>query len=659
MKKWKVFSLGDISESCLGKMLDANKNRGEYKPYLSNKKVQWGRFDLQGLPKMRFEDTESERYGLKRGDLVICEGGEPGRCAIWEDQVPEMKIQKALHRLRVKDGFDNYFIYYRLLLASRLGQLKKYFIGSTIKHLTGVNLKRVEFKYPSYKEQVQISSVLRNLDSKIELNNRINAELEAMAKTIYDYWFVQFDFPFDFAQGKPAAKGQVAEPVEVRPYKNSGGEMVWNEKLKRELPKGWEAGELSDIANITMGQSPPGDSYNETGEGSVFYQGCTDFGPRFPTVRKYTTQPSRFAKAGDILLSVRAPVGSMNIANEDCCIGRGLAALKSSNGSDSYQYEVMKYFKQIFDRRNTDGTTFGAITKNDLFSLPVVIPPPELIDSFETAVGAAFKKLNVIEAESRELASLRDWLLPMLMNGQVKVGESSREEKTLQGFQTLEGLGQEKEYVQDGEVGMAAEAQEQYDALSIPKYKAAFAKQVLGGKIVSLFKDDPNFTHIKFQKLQYLAEQIAEADLNWNYYRQSAGPYDPRFMHSVALKLKRSKWFAEKDYRYYPLEKSDQIEKYYQGYFGPKQEKLQHLFEKLRHATEDQAEIIATLYAVWNNRILKREEISDSSLTSDFHDWSSRKQRYSDDQLTKALEWMREHGFVPRGSRDLIKEKKN
>jgi type I restriction enzyme, S subunit len=226
-----------------------------------------------------------------------------------------------------------------------------------------------------------------------------------MAKSIYDYWFVQFDFP--------NTKG--------KPYKSSGGKMAWNEKLKREIPEKWSDGELKDIANITMGQSPPGESYNELGEGVIFYQGCTDFGSRFPTVRQFTTQPSRYAKKKDILLSVRAPVGAMNISIEDCCIGRGLAALNSKNNCNPYLFEVIRNLKQVFDRRNTDGTTFGAITKDDLFSLKVVKPQNEVLASFSGILNPVFEKQNMIALENQQLASLRDWLLPMLMNGQVTV----------------------------------------------------------------------------------------------------------------------------------------------------------------------------------------------------------------------------------------------
>lgn len=268
------------------------------------------------------------------------------------------------------------------------------------------DIKEFEINLPlDIKIQQKIAATLSSLDSKIELNNLINKNLEESAKTLYNYWFVQFDFPNE--QGKP--------------YKTSGGKMVWNNELKREIPERWKIGDLSKIANITMGQSPPGESYNNTENGMVFFQGCTDFGVRFPSIRLFTTDPKRIAKSGDILLSIRAPVGTMNIASRDCCIGRGLAALNSKNNSTPFLYGVLNNLQQIFNRRNVDGTTFGSITKDDLFSIKVIIPDDKFIKAYQEIIKPAFEEQNIIEQENQQLVSLRDWLLPMLMNGQVKV----------------------------------------------------------------------------------------------------------------------------------------------------------------------------------------------------------------------------------------------
>jgi type I restriction enzyme S subunit len=316
----------------------------------------------------------------------------------------EMTTNQACCNIVIDSKKADYkFVYY--YLKTQYEQLRGLSSGVR-KNLNSNDIKEYEIRLPSkVSEQQKIAAVLSALDAKIELNQRINAELESMAKTLYDYWFVQFDFPNE--KGKP--------------YKSAGGKMVWNEELKREIPLGWEVRELIDIANITMGQSPPGDSYNDEGQGMIFFQGCTDFGTRFPSVRLYTTKPARFSKAGDILLSVRAPVGTINIAKEDCCIGRGLAALNSKDNSITYLFGVMINFKQIFDRRNVNGTTFGSITKDDLFSLSVLKPEMEILEQYQKIIFPTFEKQNKLELESQMLIELRDWLLPMLINGQVKI----------------------------------------------------------------------------------------------------------------------------------------------------------------------------------------------------------------------------------------------
>lgn len=277
--------------------------------------------------------------------------------------------------------------------------------GTNINNLNQDILGNIMIPHYSIGIQKSIVAVLTSIDEKIAINNRINAELEAMAKMLYDYWFVQFDFPD--ANGKP--------------YKTSGGRMEYNATLKREIPAGWAVNTLSQIANITMGQSPAGESYNEDGIGTLFFQGSTDFGWLFPTPRQYTTSPTRMAKKGDILLSVRAPVGDMNIANADCCIGRGLAALNSKSRSDGFLFYVMKYFKQVFERRNAEGTTFGSMTKDDLHSLQVVCPEPGLLKRYDDIVSEYNKMIFTRSLENQDLIKLRDWLLPILMNGQVKI----------------------------------------------------------------------------------------------------------------------------------------------------------------------------------------------------------------------------------------------
>ena len=175
----KRVKFGEITTSNLGKMLDAKKNKGELQPYLANINVRWGEFDLNNLSQMRFLDSEKEKYELLPGDLVVCEGGEPGRCAIWERQSPNMKIQKALHRVRPTQETDIYYIYYWLLNAGQKGQLEKYFTGSTIKHLPGDKLKEIVLDIPDKESQNRIGHLLNSIDQKIKKNKQINDNLVA------------------------------------------------------------------------------------------------------------------------------------------------------------------------------------------------------------------------------------------------------------------------------------------------------------------------------------------------------------------------------------------------------------------------------------------------------------------------------------------------
>lgn len=185
----------------------------------------------------------------------------------------------------------------------------------------------------------------------------------------------------------------------------------------------WPAGVLSDIAEITMGQSPKGDTYNEDGIGTVFFQGRAEFGFRFPTRRLYTTDPKRMSQANDVLLSVRAPVGDLNVAYEPCCIGRGLGAIHSKDSHQSFVLYTMFALRQKLDMFNGEGTVFGSINRDALNSMELLIPPAVLIDRFEETVAPIDAAIRNNYEENCRLESIRDSLLPRLMSGELDVSD--------------------------------------------------------------------------------------------------------------------------------------------------------------------------------------------------------------------------------------------
>ncbi len=183
----------------------------------------------------------------------------------------------------------------------------------------------------------------------------------------------------------------------------------------------WTEGTLSDIADITMGQSPSSSSYNEDRNGIIFFQGRAEFGFRFPTVRLYTTEPKRRACANDTLMSVRAPVGDLNVAHTDCCIGRGLAAIHSKDNHQAFVLYAMFSLKKQLDVFNGEGTVFGSINRNSLNEMPLLIPSSEKLDEFEALVSPMDAAIRNNYDEICYLKQLRDSLLPKLMSGEIDV----------------------------------------------------------------------------------------------------------------------------------------------------------------------------------------------------------------------------------------------
>lgn len=306
------------------------------------------------------------------------------------------------------DKIDANFLYYQLTRDEVVDKLQSIAEQSTTAYpsIKPSDLGNLSIDLPPLEQQKKIAAVLSALDDKIALNKKINATLEAMAKTLYDYWFVQFDFPDE--HGKP--------------YKTSGGKMIYSAELGRDIPAGWAVGTLSAFATVIQGNSPDGATLNKIGEGMIFFQGKTDFGFRFPEVRIYTTAPYRLAEKFDTLLSVRAPVGDVNMAHEKCCIGRGLAAIHSDY--PSFVYYMLKKLKLRLEKLGSIGTTFDSITKDDVMALKICIPPARLVEKFKNVISKFDAEIFNKTDESRRIADLRDWLLPLLMNGQVNFKEN-------------------------------------------------------------------------------------------------------------------------------------------------------------------------------------------------------------------------------------------
>jgi len=270
-------------------------------------------------------------------------------------------------------------------------------VGGVRGSLEWDDFENLKLPIPHPDKQREIVKEYSTIQNRINLNQQLIQKLEKTAQAIYRQWFVEFEFPDE--NGKP--------------YKSNGGEMVWCEELEKEIPKGWEVGRLSDIATIIMGQSPSGETYNKDGDGMIFYQGRTDFGYRFPSITSYTTQPKRKALKNDILISVRAPVGDLNIAINDCAIGRGVGAIRSKLKCNSHLFYTLQNLKSHFDISDGEGTIFGSINKDDLHNMEVVYSEND-IKEFEKIARPIDDCIKNYCIQNQKLTELKELLLSKL-----------------------------------------------------------------------------------------------------------------------------------------------------------------------------------------------------------------------------------------------------
>lgn len=418
--------LGDVADTCLGKMLDAEKNKGVPHPYLANINVRWGSFDLDNLQEMPFEDDEAERYGLRPGDLVMCEGGEPGRCTLWKDASTDMRFQKALHRIRAHEGIlDIRYLYYWFLYAGKRGMLDRYFTQTTIKHLVGEDLRTVELDLPELERQKAMADVLSTIDAKIETNAKAIAELDSLARTVYDYWFTQFDFPDENGN----------------PYRTSGGKMVWNEALRHEIPEGWKVVSLEDCMELEKGYSYSSDELVDDGMPMINLASVTRQRSYNPSGLKYLNLDGaceRMAEPGDMLIActdltrLAEIVGSpifVPTFYESYVYSMDLAKVSLKEGEllPGYLYALLRtptyrnYIKGF-----VSGTNVQHLDVNGIYWRKVALPPVELQNRFNGLVLGCRDETSRLMVESARLTALRDYLLPMLMNGQVTIESEAR-----------------------------------------------------------------------------------------------------------------------------------------------------------------------------------------------------------------------------------------
>lgn len=352
--------------------------------------------------------TEGKKYS-KKGDILFCvRGSTTGRMNLSDKEyVLGRGLASISHK---KNSKLNIFLKY--LIQHNLNDILKNTSGSTFPNLSRENLDSFKFNLPKDLNINSINNFLSLLDSKIELNNKINKELESMSKTLYDYWFVQFDFPNE--NGKP--------------YKSSGGKMVYNQELKREISEGWEVCRLEDIEdNIITGKTPP--KINpEYFNGNIPFITIGDIRGNMHIVSTEETlsklgadyQSSKYINKGALCVSCIASPGLIGFATKLSQTNQQINSLESKKEENSfYLYFALNDFFNASKAKT--GNTFPNMNKGDFADIKLIKPNEQVLLSFSKKIKSSIEQIYINSEQNQELAKLRDWLLPMLMNGQVRV----------------------------------------------------------------------------------------------------------------------------------------------------------------------------------------------------------------------------------------------
>ncbi len=434
--EWPEVRLGDHVDACLGKMLDVKKNKGTPEPYLGNSNVRWGTFDLVNLAEMRFEPHEEERYGLLSGDLIVCEGGEPGRCAIWTGtNSPRMKIQKALHRIRPKGNLNNYFLYYWFCYAAKAGLLEQHFTGTTIKHLTGKAIAALKIPLPPIEFQMALVDVLKTLDDCIALLRETNATLEAIVQALFKSWFVDFDPVHARARGEQPA-GLAPEVAALFPDS-------FEESALGLVPNGWCWRTMDDVSTVGIGKTPPRKepqwfsenlddvpwvSIKDMGTAGVFINNTSEF----LTPASIDRFNVRVVPDNTVLLSFKLTVGRLSITDGEMVTNEAIAHFKlgeDSPLSSAYIYLALRQFN--FESLSSTSSIAEAVNSKTVRAIPILVPSPSLVTMFNDYANPIFNRIKLLEKQAQTLANLRDTLLPRLISGQLRLPDAEQQLKDL------------------------------------------------------------------------------------------------------------------------------------------------------------------------------------------------------------------------------------
>ena len=394
--KWPIYKINDICKVSGGKRLPKGHQFVDSKtkhPYIRITDMSFDSLSTDGLLYITEETFKHiSRYTISKDDIYISIAGTIGYVGKIPEFIDGANLTENCAKLsEFSDEINRDYLLYYLRSPRGNGELLVRKGGASQPKLALERIKTVPVPVPPINIQSRIANILSAYDDLIQNNQKQIKLLEEAAMRLYTEWFVNLRFP--------------------------GHE---NTKIVDGVPEGWSLKKLIDIADITMGQSPKSEYYNDRQQGLPFHQGVTNYGYRFVIDETYSTSYTRIAEAGSILFSVRAPVGRMNITKNKIVIGRGLAAINHREGLQSFLFYMLKnrFYK---DDLIGNGAIYASITKSALHSQEFLIPSDNLANKFNSVAKSIDQQITNADQQIILLKQARDRLLPRLLSGEIEV----------------------------------------------------------------------------------------------------------------------------------------------------------------------------------------------------------------------------------------------
>ena len=585
---WEVVKLSEVIDNFTGLTYTPNNVKEYGILVLRSSNIQNGM--LSFMDNVYVDNIDiPKRVIVQDGDILVCvrNGSKNliGKSArIYGAHKRIMAFGAFMTILRTKNKNSNKYIHYVWQSSIIQKQIEEN-LGATINQITNSDINTYIIPLPPLPEQRAIAEALSDVDELIT----------ALDKKITKKRLIKQGAMQQLLTGKKRLPG-------------------FTEK--------WVEKKLGDICTIIMGQSPSSVHYNTQNIGLPLIQGNADLENRQQVIRFYTSEITKECEEGDIIMSVRAPVGAVGKAICRSCLGRGVCAIKSNN---DFLYHYFVYTENNWGFFSK-GSTFDSINSDELYQLSLILSNDI---NEQQAIAAILSDMDQeianLEAQRDKYSVLKSGMMQKLLTGKIRLIKPQTASQPL-------------------------------------------LSNVIAGHIVNTLYQSQGWGRTKLQKALHLSSYYSQSDLGDSYIRNTAGPDDQSFMNQIDLKFKQYHHVevfpkitldGKKHYVYRPTEDIHILEKVYDGYPEITRQKIDFILSKMTSWNLAQSEIISTLYAVWNNRIIKNLPISDDLLLADFYKWSEHKSEYSSAKVLKMLDYMRKENIIPIGWGKYIEDRED